>query len=109
MRLKHLIIINLFFFFMLFCCTMTIENIPIQPIHNYKFSKTTDNFLIGIQPYYKKNESKKYFGRYLLADGILPILIVIKNISPESSYIVNKDLCKLGELKTESDTTGSRT
>lgn len=91
--------------FMLYgCSTIKIANIPAQPIGQYKYTTVTDRFSIAIHPFFTEEESEKYFGAYLFAKRILPVLLVVENRSYSSSFIIEKEQCILGETSAMNNT-----
>ncbi|MFH1349035.1 MAG: hypothetical protein ABIH58_05380 [Patescibacteria group bacterium] len=71
--------------------------LAVQPVSQYRLSQVKDNLFIAVEPFYDKEKIEEYFGRDLLSDGILPILLVAENHNQTSSFVLLKEQFSLTE------------
>jgi hypothetical protein len=87
------------------CATYVPPAAPVQPATQYKFTQEQQGLMVAIDPFMEEDRLKTYFGTDLLANGILPVLIVVNNHNPQSGYLVQAEsfsLSKKGGTVTDS-------
>jgi len=73
------------------CSTLLLPDYELDSIDKYQNSKTINGLTIVVHPLKDSEESEKYFGVDFNKTELLPVLIIINNQSPESSYIIEKE------------------
>lgn len=87
--------LTLIAFFVTNCAPTEIRKVAVQKADHYKFTSQQDGLRISVDPYTEKNRIKDSFGCDLLSRGILPVLVVVENLSSEDGYIMVIDKASL--------------
>lgn len=90
------------------CSTMHLPDYQSQPFSQYQHSQVKDGLAVAIHPLTTKEENKKYFGTDLLSANILAVLVVAKNRSSSSSFILLKDRFSMGIGQSEKNSVSGR-
>jgi hypothetical protein len=70
------------------CSTVAIQKVAAQKASYYKFSSEKSGLKVSIDSYVEEERLKTYFGCDLLSKNILPVLVVIENISSKDGFMV---------------------
>jgi hypothetical protein len=73
------------------CAPIEMKKVVVQRGAHYKFSTQQSGLRISVDPYAENDRLQNTFGCDLLSRGILPVLLVVENISSEDGYIVAND------------------
>lgn len=78
-------------FFAISCLSCSTVQLPEIPVNNnlseYRYFQTQNEYEIAVEPFFEENRLKQYFGKNLLAYGILPIYIIVRNIADQPLLI----------------------
>jgi hypothetical protein len=77
------------------CTPLKIKKPPTQKVSGYKFMAQRNGLSVSIDPYKEEGRLKEFFGGDLLSRGILPVFILVENVSAEDGYIINSDKTSL--------------
>jgi len=84
--------------------------VPIQPANQYAHRTQYEGLIVAADPFVEQNRLNAFFGTDLLANGILPVLVVVENHHSQDSYSLSRDQFGLiagqpgREVGVESDT-----
>ena len=73
------------------CSTMTVPPLTTGSADSYAQHQQKDGLVIGVQPMTDKKQVEDEFKVNLLEHGLMPILLVVENQNPASSFIVAKE------------------
>jgi hypothetical protein len=73
------------------CSTMKVTHLTTGQAESYTPHEQKNGLVVGIHPMTDKREIEDMFKVNLLDKGLLPILVVFENQSPDASFIVAKD------------------
>jgi hypothetical protein len=73
------------------CSPIEMKKVVVQRGAHYKFSTQQSGLRISVDPYTENDRLQNTFGCDVLSRGILPVLLVVENISSEDGYIVVND------------------
>jgi hypothetical protein len=71
------------------------EEFPTLSVDQYHYTEIHEGLAIAIQPMIISNDTEKYFGADLLADGTLAVFVLAENRSANLSYLVRKENIRL--------------
>lgn len=77
------------------CAPMTIPAYKAEPFDTYKNQRSWNNLHIAVMPMTDKEEQKKYFGKALNKEGILPVFIIAENRSSSQRFMLRDNLISL--------------
>lgn len=77
------------------CGPMEMKRVVVQQGAHYKFTSQQSGLKLSVDPYTEKDRLQANFGCDLLSRGILPVLVVVENLSSEDGYIVVTDMATL--------------
>ena len=61
----------------------------------FKCTLQKEGLRVSVDPYFEQNRLQAYFGCDLLSRGVLPVLLVIENVSAEDGYMLVKEQTRL--------------
>src|SRR5947208_2667008 len=73
------------------CTTMEVTKMNAQAAGSYANSAQKSGVAIGVEPMLESRRMKETFKLNLIDRGLLPILLVVENNSPDASFILAKD------------------
>ena len=79
------------FLFLIGCASIMPPDVEIQTTSQYLFYQEKEGLKIAIDPYTDRDRVKTYFGIDLLAEGVLPLLVIAENHNNEYSFFMQKD------------------
>jgi hypothetical protein len=68
------------------CHVGHLPEVAVRPPESYRYSSSAGGISVAVDPYLDEQRVKEYFGTDLLAEGILPVHLVIRNDSG-STYL----------------------
>jgi hypothetical protein len=71
--------------------TINMKKVVVQSSDHYKFQSQQDGFRISVDPYIEKSRLQDYFGCDLISRGILPVFMIVENVSSDDGYIILSD------------------
>jgi hypothetical protein len=77
------------------CTTLDLQQYKLPPSAKYDHEESQEDLAIAVQPFTDKEALETQFGTDLVADKILPALLIVQNRSTEFSYVLNRDSVKL--------------
>ena len=89
-------------------CTVPVRiyDIDVKKPSSYSHSVSLSGLSLAADTFSEEDRLKRYFGENLLERGILPILVVIQNVSAADAYILLSDQSGL-VLRTSNDQGGT--
>lgn len=84
------------------CGTMKVEPLKTGSAESYGQHDEKNGLVFGVHPFTTRREVKDTFKTDLLAEGLLPILVVAENKSPGTSFVIAKN-----QVYVMNDTTGT--
>jgi len=72
-------------------CASSVEPYPTRSPEALSAHEERSGLTVAAAPLVKRKESKRYFGADLTDAEIVPILIVVRNASPDASYLLLED------------------
>jgi hypothetical protein len=57
----------------------------------YSLNETKEGLIVAVNPVTDKQGETKWFGKDILADGLLPIQIIVENRNASRSFIISKE------------------
>jgi hypothetical protein len=85
------ICVLMFSFPLVSCHTMSVPQPKIAATESYPLKTEHSNLFVAVHPVTDKTENEETFRMNLLDKGILPLLIVIENRNPSTSFILAKN------------------
>lgn len=73
------------------CASIKPPDVRVQPASQYQLFQEKEGLKISIDPFLDEDKVKKFFGVDLLAEGILPVLVIAENYNTKNSYFLQKD------------------
>ena len=70
---------------------------PVRPAAEYTNKVAKAGLIVAVEPVEDPEQQKTYFGSHLSSAGILPVFIVIQNISATDTYLFDKSAVGLGD------------
>lgn len=89
------------------CSTVKILEYTASSFEEQRWSGSTDELELALTPLNSKQDIKKYFGTNLVAKGILPIYVIVRNVSADNAYIIPADSFQLVKPSSRSGNIGS--
>ena len=86
------------FFLVSSCSAPKLPVYPDRQLDHYQHVLTRDGLQIIVDPMFDSQENKTYFGTDLFQENILPVFIIVKNLSAKGSYVVFNDKISLNGL-----------
>ena len=77
------------------CASIKLPDVETNPPSQYRLFQEQENLSIAIDPFLEKERVKSLFGLDLLAEGIIPVLVVAENMNKSCSYYLLKDAFQL--------------
>jgi hypothetical protein len=77
------------------CGPIEMKKVVVQQGAHYKFTSQQSGLKISVDPYTENDRLRDSFGCDLLSRGILPVLVVVENLSSEDGYIVVTEMATL--------------
>lgn len=87
--------LTIFFFVFSGCAPVEIKKITAQKDYHYKFTSQNAGLKISVDPYREEQRLQDFFGCDLLSRKLLPVLVVIDNLSAEDGYVLLKEQSRL--------------
>lgn len=74
-------------------CTSTkvIVSCPVQPVGQYKYSVEDNGIAIALRPFYRTEETIKYFGDDFYEARIIALQVIAENKSDSKSFLISKE------------------
>lgn len=72
------------------CASYTAQSIARPAVESAPFSRTEDDFFVGVTPYLDAEQSKKAFDADLKAAGILALQVILHNTKPKRLVTVKR-------------------
>jgi hypothetical protein len=73
------------------CATMKLPTLQLEPTSSYPNHAETNRIAVAVRALTEKEAVKDTFGINLLKKDIVPVLIIVENMTGESSIMVHKD------------------
>jgi hypothetical protein len=77
------------------CGPIEMKKVVVQQGAQYKFTSQQSGLKISVDPYTENDRLQASFGCDLLSRGILPVLVVVENLSSEDGYIIVTDMATM--------------
>ncbi len=77
------------------CTAQRLPDYSPRSAQQYPHKETQNDLTVAIHPMTQESEVEQYFGTNLLADDILPVVIVVENRNPELHFVIRKEEIKL--------------
>jgi hypothetical protein len=71
-------------------CALTLQRYESPPISGYENVQIKDGLAMAVRPLLDDEESRRYFGKSLLSEGIVAVYVLSENQSASSSFRVPK-------------------
>lgn len=71
--------------------TMQIASCPVKPANQYDCTVNENGFALAVRPFYKAEETKKYFGMNFRKAKIIAFQIIAENQSDSKSFLISKE------------------
>jgi hypothetical protein len=84
-------------------CTTHIPQYVPRPLDQYEHRALDQGLAVAIEPQTKSTEVMKYFGADLLSRNVLPVFVLIKNQSPDTSFVIVPEGISLSDSASVSD------
>jgi hypothetical protein len=78
------------------CGPTRFPDVVVKPASEYTLSREVEGFIVSIDPFLDRRRVMNAFGFDLLRRGVVPVLIVAENRSPDTGFYLQKEHCYLG-------------
>jgi hypothetical protein len=89
------LVLTLFVFAISSCAPIEMKKVVIQRTDHYKFTSQQQGLRISVDPYVESGRLQDSFGCDLLSRGIIPVLVVVENLSAEDAYMIVSEKARL--------------
>jgi hypothetical protein len=90
------------------CATMSIPQTQVRPTESYQLTTERNALFIAVHPVTDSAEIEEAFRTNLLEKGILPILVVVENRNPLTSFVLAKNKVAVVNVASLETTTSQR-
>src|SRR5439155_25218327 len=90
------------------CASTMLPEVTAARSEHYRFSQTKDGLSVAVDPVTDKQKLKEWLRKDIVAAGLLPMLVVVDNRNPSTSFAITKERILLRNTASTESSTSKR-